>query len=107
MDDDSEIKVGSHIYTIGFPFGLSLQDLKTSKGIRSIANEGSITQECSEYSFGFNAPAYSGASGSPIFNSKGRLIGVLNSGVTKTQGFNYGIKAIYIRELLNKVQSKK
>jgi pSer/pThr/pTyr-binding forkhead associated (FHA) protein len=107
VDDDSEIKVGSHIYTIGFPFGLSLQDLKTSKGIRSIANEGSITQECSEYSFGFNAPAYSGASGSPIFNSKGRLIGVLNSGVTKTQGFNYGIKAIYIRELLNKVQSKK
>ena len=104
--DDSEIRVGSHIYTMGFPFGLSLQDLKTSKGIRILANGGSITQECTEYSFGFNAPAYGGASGSPIFNAKGQLIGVLNSGMTKSQGFNYGIKAIHIKELLNQAQTK-
>lgn len=31
VTNDSEIRVGSHIYTMGFPFGLSLQDLKTSK----------------------------------------------------------------------------
>lgn len=104
--NDSEIRVGSHIYTMGFPFGLSLQDLKTSKGIRILANGGSITQECTEYSFGFNAPSYGGASGSPIFNSKGQLIGVLNSGVSKSQGFNYGIKAIHVKELLNQTQSK-
>ncbi len=104
--NDSEIRVGSHIYTMGFPFGLSLQDLKTSKGIRILANGGSITQECTEYSFGFNAPSYGGASGSPIFNAKGRLIGVLNSGVSKSQGFNYGIKAIHVKELLNQAQTK-
>lgn len=104
--DDSEIKVGSHIYTMGFPFGLSLQDLKTSKGIRILANGGSITQECTEYSFGFNAPSYGGASGSPIFNAKGQLIGVLNAGVSRSQGFNYGIKAVHVKELLNQAQSK-
>lgn len=104
--NDSEIRVGSHIYTMGFPFGLSLQDLKTSKGIRILANGGSITQECTEYSFGFNAPSYGGASGSPIFNAKGQLIGVLNSGVSKSQGFNYGIKAIHVKELLNQAQTK-
>lgn len=104
--NDSEIRVGSHIYTMGFPFGLSLQDLKTSKGIRILANGGSITQECTEYSFGFNAPSYGGASGSPIFNAKGQLIGVLNSGVSKSQGFNYGIKATHVKELLNQAQTK-
>ncbi len=104
--NDSVIKVGSHIYTMGYPFGLSLQDLKTSKGIRILANGGSITQECTEYSFGFNAPSYGGASGSPIFNAKGQLVGVLNSGMTKSQGFNYGIKAIHVKELLNQTRSK-
>lgn len=103
---DSEIRVGSHIYTMGFPFGLSLQDLKTSKGIRILANGGSITQECTEYSFGFNAPSYGGASGSPIFNAKGQLIGVLNSGMTNSQGFNYGIKAVHAKELLEQAQTK-
>lgn len=104
--NDSEIRVGSHIYTMGFPFGLSLQDLKTSKGIRILANGGSITQECTEYSFGFNAPSYGGASGSPIFNAKGQLIGVLNSGMTNSQGFNYGIKAVHAKDLLEQAQSK-
>lgn len=106
VTNDSEIRVGSHIYTMGFPFGLSLQDLKTSKGIRILANGGSITQECTEYSFGFNAPSYGGASGSPIFNAKGQLIGVLNSGMTNSQGFNYGIKAVHAKELLEQAQSK-
>lgn len=103
---DSDIRVGSHIYTMGFPFGLNLQDLKSSKGVQLLANGGSITQECTEYSFGFNAPSYGGASGSPVFNSKGQLIGVLNAGVTKSQGFNYAIKAVHVKDLLDKFQTK-
>lgn len=100
--NDSEIQVGSHIYTMGFPFGLSLQDLKSSKGIQLFGQGGSITRECSEYSFSFNAPSYHGASGSPIFNERGQLIGVLNSGVDKSQGFNGAIKASHVIDLLNK-----
>ena len=104
--DDSEINVGSHIYTMGFPFGLTLQDLKSSKGLRILANGGSITQECTEYSFGFNAPSYGGASGSPIFNNRGQLIGILNAGMNSTQGFNYAVKALYVKELLDQAQLK-
>ena len=99
--NDSEITVGSHIYTIGFPFGLSLQDLKSPKGIQLLGHGGSITQESSEYSFGFDATSYGGASGSPVFNEKGQLIGVLNSGIPSSQGFNYAIKASYVIDLLN------
>lgn len=99
VTEDSAISVGSHVYTMGFPFGLSLQDLRSPKGIQLLGHGGSITQECAEYSFGFDASSYGGASGSPIFNDKGQLIGVLNSGVTKSQGFNYAIKASHVVDL--------
>lgn len=99
--NDSDICVGSHVYTMGFPFGLSLQDLKSPKGIQLLGHGGSVTQECADYSFGFDASSYGGASGSPIFNEKGQLIGVLNAGVSKSQGFNYAIKASHVVDLLN------
>ena len=106
--NDSDICVGSHVYTMGFPFGLSLQDLKSPKGIQLLGHGGSVTQECADYSFGFDASSYGGASGSPIFNEKGQLIGVLNAGVSKSQGFNYAIKASHVVELLkNKPQQLK
>ena len=106
VTDDSDICVGSHVYTMGFPFGLSLQDLKSSKGIQLLGQGGSVTQECSDYSFGFDASSYGGASGSPIFNEKGQLIGVLNAGVSKSQGFNYAIKASRMVDLLKTQQLK-
>ena len=86
---------------MGFPLGLEIQDLNTE--IKLLGQNGSITQECNEYQFGFNAPSYGGASGSPIFNDKGQLIGVLSSGVTKSQGFNYAIKAVHIKNLLQQI----
>ena len=94
--------VGKHIYTIGFPFGTGLQDLKSEKGIQVLARGGSITQATTEYSFSFDAASYQGASGSPIFNENGMLVGVLNAGVEVSQGFNYGIKAKFVKEMLDK-----
>lgn len=101
---DEALKVASKVYTLGFPAGIGLQDLKSNKGIQLYVNDGKINQESTKYSFGFNAASYGGASGSPIFNEYGLLIGVLNAGFTKTQGFNYGIKAKYVKELLENEQ---
>lgn len=102
VTDDSEIKVGSHVYTMGYPFGLTLQSQNSSQDLKIIANGGSVTQECGEYLFGFNAPSYHGASGSPIFNDKGQLIGVLSAGMSESQGFNYAVKASHAKELFDK-----
>ena len=99
--DEAALAVGSHIYTMGFPAGMSLQDLENNQGIQLFGRGGSIIQESNDYSFGFDAPSYGGASGSPIFNDHGQLIGVLNAGFTKTQGFNFGIKAKYVMDLIN------
>lgn len=106
VTNDSDICVGSHVYTMGFPFGLSIQDLKSPKGIQLLGHGGSVTQECADYSFGFDASSYGGASGSPIFNDKGQLIGVLNAGVSKSQGFNYAIKASHVVDLLKTKQQQ-
>ncbi len=98
---DKALTVGNHMYTIGFPLGLSLQDLKSESGLQVLARGGNVTHSGNEYKFGFDAASYHGASGSPIFNDKGMLIGVLNEGADATQGFNYGIKAKYIKELVD------
>ncbi|MBP5776813.1 MAG: FHA domain-containing protein [Prevotella sp.] len=98
--NDAALTVGEHIYTLGFPMLTSLQDLSAKDGIQLLARGGSITQILNEYLFGFDAASYGGASGSPIFNDKGMLVGILNSGARATQGFNYGVKAKYIKELL-------
>lgn len=102
--DDDQIKVGSHMFTMGFPLSLGLQDLESSNGIQLLARGGSIIQPPTHYSFAFDAASYGGASGSPVFNDKGQLIGVLNAGVAVTQGFNYAIKAVHVKELLQKTK---
>lgn len=107
VTDDSVICVGSHVYTMGFPFGLNLQNLKSSKGIQLLGHGGSVIQECSDYSFRFDASSYYGASGSPIFNEKGQLIGVLTGGASDTQGFNYAIKASHVIDLLDTTSETK
>ena len=100
---DKVLKVGSEMYTLGFPMGRAMQkeEEEVMNGIKLVAQDGKITQESSQYSFGFNAATVGGASGSPIFNMKGKLIGVLNSGFSVTQGYNFGIKAKYVKELLD------
>lgn len=103
--NDSEIKVGTHVCTLGFPFGLGLQDIEANV-LNLSMNPGSITQEAGEYTFGFNAPSFGGASGSPVFNEKGKLVGVLNSGVPTSQGFNFAVKASHLTELMNQVEKK-
>lgn len=103
---DADIKVGSHIYTIGYPTGTGIQELDSSKGILSFGRGGEVTQEPTEYHFGHNAATTGGASGSPVFDKRGYLIGVHNAGVRNTQGFNFAIKAVYVKEMLDKFTKK-
>ena len=105
MDITNEtLKVGEHVYTIGFPQGQFslLQKPNNEKGIQVIAQGGDIIQQDSEFEFGYNAPTDGGASGSPVFNKYGMLIGVHHAGMSKisTQGYNYAIKAKYIKKII-------
>lgn len=89
---------GKKIYTIGFPHGLQIQNYKNV--LEANYAEGSISRINDTYKFGFTAPSYPGASGSPVFDCKGKLVGVINEGIMNTQGYNYAIKAKYLYNLL-------
>lgn len=92
---------GQDVITLGFPFGTQLQDVETTR-IQANNAAGEISRNDHKYTFGFTAVSQRGASGSPVFDRKGRLIGILCSGVTTTQGFNFAIRSEYLEELINR-----
>lgn len=97
---DEAFSVGTPIYTIGFPHGFNLQSADSERGLQAFCHGGHITMVNSDYSFNFDATSYHGASGSPVFNDKGMLIGILYAGVEK-ENITAGLKAKYIKELLD------
>lgn len=97
-------KEGNIVYTIGYPYGMTI-GTSSNKDLKNQVHRGEITQDRGEYDFGHDAATAGGASGSPVFNERGQLIGVHNAGmtgVTGAQGFNRAIKVKYLIELLNK-----
>ena len=96
-----EPSLGMHIMTIGFPFGLMLQDYEDAPITANYAG-GEISRQYDKYSFGFTGASYQGASGSPVFDSKGNVVGVLNARINGTQGFNFAIRAEYLEKLIIK-----
>lgn len=91
---------GEHILTIGFPMGINLFDNPEDTEIQAHATAGAITRNDGRYAFGFDAATSPGASGSPIFDVYGNLVGILHAGHIHTQGFNYGIRSVYLSSLL-------
>ena len=63
-------------------------------------------KKATEFNFMFDATTAGGASGSPIFNEHGMLVGILNA-TTDQKNFTWGIKAKYIKELLDSPHSVK
>lgn len=97
-----DFTMGSDIYSIGFPLSLALG--QTNIGIEASNHHGSITQECGEYTYGHDINIQHGASGSPVFDSRGRFAGIVNAGVIingVAQGYNKAIKPEHVARLLN------
>ena len=72
-------EIGDEVFTIGFPMSMALG--QTSIGLEANNQNGYITQENGEFLFGHNIKVTHGASGSPVFDRKGKFAGVIVSGM--------------------------
>ena len=99
---EESLKQGRMVYTIGFPYGEDIAK-NSNQELQNQIHSGDVSQNLGEYEFGHDAATAEGASGSPIINNRGKLVGIHHAGmtgVTGAQGFNRAIKAKYIYDLL-------
>lgn len=92
--EDKMPSVGDRLVVIGNPFGLSKS---LSEGLVS-----NIKNENRKTSIQFTAPVSPGSSGSPVFDSKGNVLGMATASYDEGQNLNFAIPSSYISDLLLK-----
>lgn len=100
-----EPKIGKEIFTIGFPFGFGLLEDIEKTQIQANSDGGSITRNDGKNTFGFSATSYQGASGSPVFDRNGYLIGVVSRKLP-FQGFNWAVRSEVLEKLITSSEIK-
>ena len=110
LTDASEARLGSEVFGVGFPLGDDLgSDHKVTSGIvSSVEGLGSDPRM-----FQITAPMQPGSSGSPIFDTAGRVIGIATASLDSIVGLkrsgqvpqnvNFAMKADYLALLLRQV----
>lgn len=94
-------KLGSPIYTIGFPLAFNVGS--TDIGIEANNQSGEITQEQGDILYGHNMNSNHGASGSPIFDQYGQFAGIILGGHGVgyiTYGYNIAVRPERVAELM-------
>ncbi len=98
----SMVDVGESIYVLGYPLTQSMGDeIKLTNGIVSSKSgfEGDVTL------YQISAPIQPGNSGGPMFDMKGRLVGVICAKHTGAENASYAIKTSYLKNLIESVSS--
>lgn len=98
---------GKHIVSFGFPYGIDLLDDIEKTQIQAHMHPGTITRNDNAHTFCFDGTTAAGASGSPIFDKYGRLIGVLCASLSESQGFNLAVRSSELETLLKKAKITK
>ena len=91
-------RIAESIYTIGYPkiWSMGVEPKFTDGKINALTG---FQDDISSYQI--SAPVQSGNSGSPLFNNKGEVIGIISSIHTgETQNVNYAIKSTLLQNLI-------
>lgn len=92
-------QVGDKLYTLGNPLGVFQNTL--SEGILS-----GIRQMEGYKMFQLSAPVSHGSSGSPVFNSKGDVIAIVEALISEGQNLNFAIPVDYAAGMLDSYQQQ-
>lgn len=101
---DGDIPDNYEVTVLGYNAGGELQDMDLQEGIKPQAQHGKVTDRSKKYRIGYDAPTLGGSSGSPVVNNNGELVAINNSGLSTTQGFNYGVRTKHLKELLEQLR---
>jgi pSer/pThr/pTyr-binding forkhead associated (FHA) protein len=108
--DSKHIAIGQPLYLIGYPGGTNMLEIISDKTttntveVKLTSQTGAVSQLPDKYKFGHSAASFGGSSGSPVFNDRGQLIGIHNSGLSSAgiQGYGWAILAKHAKELYDK-----
>ncbi len=91
--------VGSTVYTIGFPMAL------TGMGKEAKFTDGKVSSKTGYNnainSYQTSVPVQPGNSGGPLFDDKGKLVGLINAKIKDGDNVSYAIKLNYIKNLID------
>jgi hypothetical protein len=93
MGDSDQVQVGGQVVVIGNPQGL---EQTVSNGLLS-----GIREVEGRRLFQISAPISEGSSGSPVFNARGEVIGVVVSTLESGQNLNFAVPINYAKPLLS------
>lgn len=99
----SNSSLGEEVYCLGYPVGaLTGDEVKLSYGIISsrVGFQGDITNNQ------INVSVLAGNSGGPLLNSKGEIIGIINTKYSGSEKVSYAIKTSYLMNLMQIVESE-
>ena len=102
---DKSLEQGSDLISWGFPIPDQLQDMDNwerfvKSKLQAVLSNGKVTM-VNKYDYMHNADSFHGASGSPVFNEKGQLVGVISSGMG-ILNYNHCVKSKYLIRLYNR-----
>ena len=98
----SMIDVGENIYVLGYPLTKSMGDeIKLTNGI--VSSRSGYEGDVSLYQI--SAPIQPGNSGGPMFDMKGRLVGIICAKHEGAENASYAIKSSYLKNLIESVSS--
>lgn len=87
------------LYVIGYPNGIVWAMDESTKSLEPYIKETKCSKIPGKYNFEFDGEAVGGASGSPIFNEKGQLVGVLWGGWSEGNSFGLACQAKWLKKM--------
>ena len=87
------------LYTIGYPAGLIWAQDSRTKSLEPNIRETKCSKQPGRFDFEIQASSVGGSSGSPIFNNKGQVVGILYGGYSVVGGSTKAVHSKYLKQL--------